>query len=102
MADGSTTTGRRKPRAKRDVTINVRASAETRDLIDRAAAAAGRSRTDFILESARTKAADVLMDQTLFVLDERKYAAFMRILDNPPPPNAKLRALLADKAPWEA
>jgi uncharacterized protein (DUF1778 family) len=81
--------------------INLRISKKERMLIDTAAAIVGKSRTEFMLESARQHAIDVLLDQQLFVLDAEQYAAFEHALANPPPPNAKLRQLLASKAPWE-
>jgi uncharacterized protein (DUF1778 family) len=55
--------------SRRDTVINVRVSRVLRDLIDRAADAIGKSRTEFILESARAHAVDVLLDQRLFTLD---------------------------------
>ena len=51
---------------KRDAVINVRLSTKLRDLIDSAAEVVGKTRTDFILESARKHAVDVLLDQRLF------------------------------------
>ena len=81
--------------------INLRVPQQTRDLIDTAAAVVGKSRTEFMLESARQHAIDVLLDQRLFVLDAEHHNAFMRVLDNPPPPNAQLKKLLTRKAPWE-
>jgi uncharacterized protein (DUF1778 family) len=82
--------------------INLRVSQETRDLIDSAAAAVNKSRTEFMLESARQHAIDVLLDQRLFVLKSDQHDAFMRVLDNPPAPSAALKKLLASKAPWES
>lgn len=81
--------------------ISLRVPAPTLDLITSAAAVAGKSRTEFMLESARREAIDVLLDQRIFELDSERYDAFLRILDNPPPPNEKLKRLLATKAPWE-
>lgn len=85
--------------ARRDVTLNLRVTAEMRDLIDRAATTLGKSRSEFILESARTHAEDVLLDRTLFALDDARYDAFLRVLDDPAPPNERLRALMRRKAP---
>ena len=93
-----------KPRSRepRDATtINLRVPRATRVLIDTAAAVLGKSRTEFMLEFARQHAIDVLLDQRLFVLDADQHAAFMRVLDNPPAPNARLKKLLAGKASWE-
>lgn len=86
---------------KRDGVINVRVSGATRELIDSAAAASGKSRTEFMLESARQRAMEVLLDQQLFTLDEPAYAAFLAVLDSPPEPARKLRELFAEKSPWE-
>ena len=79
----------------------MRIGAETRRLIDDAAAVLGKTRTEFMVESARQAAIDVLLDQRLFVLDPKRYDAFVRALDNPPPPGPKLRALLRRRPAWE-
>lgn len=87
---------------RRDAVMNVRLPIQTRELIDSAAALTGKTRTEFVLESARQRAADVLLDQQLLSLDAKAYATFLGVLDNPPPPSKELRALMATKAPWEA
>ena len=81
--------------------ISLRMDARTRDLIDRGAAIKGKTRTEFMIESALAQAIDVLLDQRLFVLDAERYDAFVEALDHPPAPGPKLRALLARKAPWD-
>ena len=81
--------------------INLRIEAQTRQLIDDAAAALGKTRTEFMIESARRQAIDVLLDQRLFVLDPERYDAFMRALDNPPAPGPKLRSLLRRVPAWK-
>ncbi|WP_019867588.1 type II toxin-antitoxin system TacA family antitoxin [Methylovulum miyakonense] len=83
------------------VSINIRAKARQRDLIDQAADRLGRSRSDFMLEAACREAEDVLLDQTFFTVDEVTFAQFQALLDNPLPPSDKLRRLLKTKAPWE-
>ncbi|MEG3957044.1 DUF1778 domain-containing protein [Microcoleus sp. herbarium2] len=85
----------------RDVTINIRAKANQRALIDRAAQLQGKSRSEFMLESAYQKAQDVLLDRRLFGLDELKFKQFLALLDAPPTPNQKLNALLKTKSPWD-
>jgi uncharacterized protein (DUF1778 family) len=87
--------------SRRDVTINVRATRQARDLIDRAATVLGKTRSDFILETARERAEHVLLDRTVFTLDDEKHVAFTRLLDLPAKPNARLRRLLAEAPPWE-
>jgi uncharacterized protein (DUF1778 family) len=74
---------------------------QRRDLIDRAARATGKTRTEFILESATRAAEEALLDRRIFQLDAARYDAFEKALDARPRPTAKLRRLLAGPAPWE-
>ena len=80
--------------------INLRIETNTRQLIDEAAAALGKTRTEFMVDSARRQAIDVLLDQRLFRLDDERYDAFLHALDNPPAPGPKLRALLRRTPAW--
>lgn len=80
--------------------INLRIEANTRQLIDDAAAILGKTRTEFMIESARRQAIDVLLDQRFFMLDPDHYDAFMYALDNPPAPGPKLRSLLRRVPAW--
>lgn len=80
--------------------INLRIEANTRRLIDDAAAVLGKTRTEFMIESARRQAIDVLLDQRLFMLDSDRYDAFVHALDNPPAPGPKLRSLLRRVPAW--
>ena len=80
--------------------INLRIETQTRQLIDDAAAILGKTRTEFMIESARRQAIDVLLDQRLFVLDSKRYDAFMHALDSPPAPGPKLRSLLRRVPAW--
>jgi uncharacterized protein (DUF1778 family) len=81
--------------------INLRIEAHTRRLIDDAAAVLGKTRTEFMIESARRQAIDVLLDQRLFVLDPERYDAFVQALDNAPAPGPKLRSLLRRVPAWQ-
>jgi uncharacterized protein (DUF1778 family) len=85
----------------RDVTINIRAQQSQRDLIDQAAGIQGKSRSEFMLESAYQKAQDVLLDRCFFGLDAAKFAEFTAILDAPTAANPKLQKLLAATPPWK-
>jgi uncharacterized protein (DUF1778 family) len=82
-------------------TLNFRVKVEDRNLIDRAARLLGKSRTDFMLESARHAARDALLDQTLFKVSPKIYAEFVARLDAPPAPNKKLRRMMTTPAPWK-
>jgi len=88
------------PEAESKGSINLRIEAHTRRLIDEAAALQGKTRTEFMIESARRQAIDILLDQRLFALDPQRYDTFMSILDTPPAPGPKLKALLRRSPAW--
>jgi len=88
-------------RAARDTTINLRVSTARRSLIDQAAAALGKSRTDFLLEAAAEKAQQVLLDRTVFALDAAAFRRFERLLEAPLR-GSRVKRLLARRAPWES
>ncbi len=85
----------------KDTLINMRVHSSTRDFIDQAAQSIGKDRSDFMLEAAYEKAQEILLDRTLFILDDAQWVEFNRILDNPPKPNKTLIKLLNTPAPWE-
>lgn len=91
----------RPPGGDAKASINLRIGTQTRQLIDDAAATLGKSRTEFMVESARKIAIDVLLDQRLFVLDPKRYDVFLEALDTPAAPGPKLRALLRRPPAWE-
>jgi uncharacterized protein (DUF1778 family) len=74
--------------------INLRIRADTLRLIDDAAAALGKTRTEFIIESVRKQAIDVLLDQRLLVLHSKRYVVFPDALDKPSSPGPALKSLL--------
>ena len=88
-------------RESRSPTISLRVPTQRRELIDRAARATGKTRTQFILDSATRAAEEALLDRRVFHLDAAQYEAFERALDAPPRPSAALRKLLAQPAPCE-
>nr|WP_244293160.1 DUF1778 domain-containing protein [Stappia sp. TSB10P1A] len=79
----------------------MRIGAGTRQLIDDAAVTLGKTRTEFMIDSARRQAVVVLLDQRLFTPDPERYDAFMQALDNPPAPGPKLKALLHRSPAWQ-
>lgn len=86
--------------AKRE-TLNLRIKPEVRGLIDRAAKARGKNRTDFILDAARAAAEEALLDQALLVASPEAYAEFLSRLDRSPAPNSRLKKTLQTPAPWD-
>jgi uncharacterized protein (DUF1778 family) len=89
-------------RGVRSGMINIRVKPGDRALIDQAAAAQGKKRSEFMLEASRRAAEEALLDQTLLRVEPETYAKFLELLDRAPQPNEGLRKLLLQKAPWEA
>ncbi|MCY9848958.1 type II toxin-antitoxin system TacA family antitoxin [Pectobacterium jejuense] len=86
--------------AKR-VTLNLRIKPAERDLIDRAAKARGKNRTDFVLDAARAAVEEVLIDQRIIMADPDAYQEFFARLDQSPSLNSALRKTMQMSAPWE-
>jgi uncharacterized protein (DUF1778 family) len=87
-------------RTKRE-TLNIRIKSEERALIDRAARTKGKSRTDFILDAARSAAEETLLDQVLITANPQAYIKFLARLDMPPQPNERLRKTMQTHSPWD-
>jgi uncharacterized protein (DUF1778 family) len=87
-------------RPRRD-TLNLRIPAAERNLIDRAAESAGKTRTDFILEAARRAAEETLLDRALLTVSPEAYAEFLKRLDRPAQPNDRLRRTMRAETPWK-
>ena len=87
--------------ATRTAPINLRALNSQRNLIDHAAAALGKNRSDFMLEAACREAENVLLDQRLFMLNQVDFEAFNQALEAPVKDNPALSKLMERKAPWE-
>ena len=85
----------------RSQNINIRVAPAQRTLIDQAAAAVGKTRTEFILEAATREAESTLLDQRVFVLDAEQWDAFVDALDAPPRPMPKLQKLMETTPLWE-
>lgn len=83
--------------------INIRVSRRTRALIDKAAKALGRNRSEFVLAVAEERAREVVLDRTHFELTASDHKRFVAALDKPLPKDsaAALKRLLARQAPWE-
>jgi uncharacterized protein (DUF1778 family) len=80
---------------------NLRVTADDQQLIDRAVSASGLTRTDFVLQAARTAAQQVLVEQAWCSVSPERFEAFQRELDAPPQPNERLRRTMAAPRPWQ-
>ena len=82
-------------------TISLRVSPDQKALVDRAASLLGKSRTEFMLESARRAAEEALLDRRLFLLDDSRYRDFVQCLDASGEPGPALKELLTAPGPWD-
>jgi len=82
-------------------TLNIRIKPEVRGLIDEAARAVGKNRTDFIIDAVRRAAEDALLDRTLITVSPEAYQEFLARLDSPAGPNERLLKTMRTRAPWE-
>lgn len=93
MADPATATAR-------SARLGLRATREQEAVLRRAADAARKSLTDFILDSACLAAEQTLLDQRLFMVSGSQYRALMDLLDRPAQDNPGLNDLFARPVPW--
>ena len=82
-------------------TLNMRIKAEDRSLIDWAAKAQGKTRTEFVMTAARRAAEEAMLDHALVEVNSEAYETFIARLDAPLPPSDRLKRTLHIKAPWE-
>ncbi len=79
--------------------VNLRVRDDVRTLIDRAAKAHGKTRSDFMIDAARRAAEEALLDQTFVRVDQQTYDHFLKVLDQPPKGKGFERLMRAKK-PW--
>jgi uncharacterized protein (DUF1778 family) len=78
--------------------LDLRLTPGAKQTLQRAAAAAQRSVTDFVLESALASAAETLADRHIFQLDPDWWEAFVAALDAPPQVHPRLARLLQESS----
>jgi uncharacterized protein (DUF1778 family) len=74
--------------------LDLRLTPGAKQTLQRAAAVAQRSVTDFVLESALASAAETLADRQSFQLDPKQWEVFVAALDAPPEVHPRLAQLL--------
>ncbi len=85
----------------RTAAINLRVLPAQRDLIDHAAALLGKSRSEFMLDTVCHHAQNVILDRTLFQLNQQSFEEFVQLLEQPVSDNPQLNQLLATPNPWD-
>jgi uncharacterized protein (DUF1778 family) len=86
----------------RSTKLDLRLSPQAKETLSAAAQASNRSVSQFVLESALSRAEETLMERRRFELDADRWAAFMKALDAPVrAPHPRLARLFAEKSPFE-
>lgn len=80
--------------------IDLRTSAEIKELIVRAAATAGVSVSAFLISSAQERARQVLAESETVTLTPRDWEAFFQALDDIDKPRPKLQAAMDRYLDW--
>lgn len=80
---------------RRTEKLDVRISRSAKSKLQAAASATHRSMSDFVMESALSKAEEMLAERRIFALNAANWTAFQAALDAPARPLPRLKALLA-------
>ena len=89
------------PSQLRSEKLDLRLTPGAKQTLQRAAAVAQRSVSEFVLESALASAAETLADRQSFQLDEERWKAFVAALDAPPQVHPRLVRLLQEPSVLE-
>src|SRR5258707_571540 len=68
---------------RKDEVIQIRASAHTKAVLNRAASMRGQKLSEFMLEAARRQAEEAILDQRVFFLHPQAHDRFLALLDAP-------------------
>jgi len=79
---------------RRTEKLDVRVSPSAKAKLQAAASATHRSMSDFVMESALSRAEETLAERRVFGLDAERWAAFQAALEAPARPLPRLQALL--------
>jgi len=80
---------------------NLRVTADDQALIDRAVHASGLTRTDFVLQAARSAARELLVQQSWQAVSPEQFDQFLGQLDAPPGPSDRLQRTMTAPRPWQ-
>jgi uncharacterized protein (DUF1778 family) len=86
---------------RKDHPLSMRLPKADIAIIDRAAGLRGRSRTEFVRDAAVRAAEEVVMESAPIRMSAEGFAAFLKILSEPPEPIPAMVALLGRPAPWD-
>lgn len=83
-------------RSTRSAKLDLRLTPEAKQKLQTAAKSAGRTVSEFVVESALVRADETLADRTRFGLDAERWRTFLEALDAPPREISRLGRLLQE------
>lgn len=83
-------------RAVRREKLDLRLSSSDKRTLEAAASVSSRSVSDFVRESALSRADEMLADRRTFVLSKAKWSEFQAALDAPTRPLPRMQRLLTE------
>lgn len=88
-------------RSTRTAKLDLRLTPEAKRKLQTAAESAGRSVSEFVLESALAQADQTLADRTRFGLNGERWKNFLEALDAPPREIPRLARLLQEQSVFD-
>ncbi|MGH8755868.1 MAG: DUF1778 domain-containing protein [Burkholderiales bacterium] len=86
---------------QRSERIDIRTTPGVKRLLQDAAVTAHKTVSEFLLDSALTKASEIMAERRLFTLTDEQWAAFMEAWDAPSLPMPRLERLLVEPSALE-
>lgn len=81
--------------------LDLRLTKSAKQTLQAAAAAARKSVSEFVLETALSEAEERLADRRIFALDTKRWDAFVAALDAPPRRHPRLDRLFREKSVFD-
>jgi uncharacterized protein (DUF1778 family) len=81
--------------------LDLRLTKSAKQTLQAAAAAASKSMSDFVLESALSEAEERLADRRVFTLEANAWDSFVAALDAPPRRHARLERLFREPSVFD-
>jgi uncharacterized protein (DUF1778 family) len=88
--------------SRKETRLSIRATSESKALLEKAAKKENKNLSDFVLENALSAAKAIVTDDSHFFLDARQWKRFIAALDAPPKNIASLRRLLTEPGVFDA
>ena len=89
-------------RGNRTEKLDLRLSRAAKQTLQAAATAERKSVSEFVLDSALSRAEERLADRRVFTLDRKTWDAFVTALDKPPRRHARLERLFSEPSVFDS